>query len=151
MLSLVGCSTPSSTLTPLQRRVMEAKELEGSYDDAFKATLAVLQDRQYNVKTSDYQGGIVYAESQMQPAPNPSTLAKLTILYTNKNDFPFRMKTTVTFEKFTDKITKVRFTIYKEYPPGANYGTGVLEEPDEYQALYADIQKEMFRRAQLNK
>ena len=104
MLSLVGCSTPSSTLTPLQRRVMEAKELEGSYDDAFKATLAVLQDRQYNVKTSDYQGGIVYAESQMQPAPNPSTLAKLTILYTNKNDFPFRMKTTVTFEKFTDKI-----------------------------------------------
>ena len=59
----MSCATKSTKLTPLQRRVLESKELKGTYDDAFKATIAVLQDMGYTIKTSDYTGGLIYAES----------------------------------------------------------------------------------------
>ena len=42
VFSLVGCAT---TLSTLQRRGIESRNLEGSFDDAFKATLQVFQDQ----------------------------------------------------------------------------------------------------------
>ncbi len=154
LVLMAGCSTAGSTLTPLQRRANECKRLEGSFDDAFKATLAVLQDRQYNIKTSDYQAGIIYAESDLYPASDPSVLSKLAIAYTGPGDYQFRMKTTITFEKVTDKITNIRLTVYKVLSgmnngKDVNKGTGLVEEPKVYQEWYAEIQKEIFRRVQL--
>lgn len=148
---LTGCTTaPSSQLTPLQRRVMESKELEGSLDDAFRATVAVLQDKGYLVKTSDRDGGIIYAESGL----------------TNVKDYWFGMgnyqyRVTVNFEKFTENRTKIRVSISTEIfnvaggpwpmPSLGNIKAGPVEDPQVYQDLYAEIQKEMFRRTQLNK
>ncbi|MDP2905946.1 MAG: hypothetical protein Q8O22_06590 [Candidatus Omnitrophota bacterium] len=148
---LAGCMTaPPSQLTPLQRRVMESKELEGSFDDAFRATIAVLQDKGYLVKTSDRDGGLVYAESGL----------------TNAKDYWFGLgnyqyKVTVNFEKFTETRTKIRLSIATEIynitggpwpmPTLGDIKAGPVDDPRMYQDLYAEIQKEMFRRAQLNK
>lgn len=145
IFSAAGCVTAPSQLTPLQRRVMESKELEGSFDDAFKATIAVLQDKGYLIKTSDHSGGLIYAESALM----------------NVKDFWFGMgnyqfKATVNFEKFTENRTKIRISISTEIVPPfiINLGSikaGPVEDPQVYQDLYAEIQKEIFRRAQLNK
>ena len=156
LVLMAGCSTASPTLTPFQSRAIESKELEGSFDDVFKATLAVLQDKQYDIKTSDYEGGIIYAESGIYPPSHPSVLAKLAITYLSKDDYQFRMKTTITFEKVTDKITKMRLTIYKLFLGtnngfDVNKGTGIVQEPKVYQDWYDAIQTEVSRRAQLNK
>ena len=43
--SLTNYAIAEPELTSLQRRVMESKELEGTFDDTFKSTVAVLQDR----------------------------------------------------------------------------------------------------------
>jgi len=124
---------------------MESKELEGSFDDAFKATIAVLQDKGYQIKTSDHDGGIIYAETGL----------------TNVKDYLFGLgtyqtKATVNFEKFTEKRTKIRISISTEIYPLpigdlGNIKAGPVEDPQVYQDLYAEIQKEMFRRTQLNK
>jgi hypothetical protein len=146
IFSLAGClTTSSSQLTSLQRRVMESKELEGSFDDAFRATVAVLQDKGYAIKTSDHSGGLIYAESAI----------------TNVPDYMFGMgsyqyRITANFEKFTAKRTKIRLSISTEVIPLpiidlGNIKPGPVEDPQVYQELYAEIQKEMFRRAQLNK
>jgi hypothetical protein len=129
---LVGCGitgigfyNSAPELTPLQRRVMESKELEGTFNDAFKATVSVLQDWGYTIKSSDIAGGLIYAEL------NTASVVVRTTL-------------TINIEKFTEDRVKIR----------SSFSAASVTDSDKakaYQDLYDDIQKEMFRRAQLNK
>ncbi len=149
IILFVGCA--SATLTPLQRRVMESKELEGTYEDAFRSTMAILQDKQYIVSTSDHSGGIIIAKTALLPATK------------NWPALPVgakeKLEISINLEKFTASIVKIRASILRYYfdlagnplhwwikslPP-------LVEEPQAYSDFYAEIQKEMFRRAQLNK
>jgi hypothetical protein len=129
---------------------MESKELEGTFEDGFKATMAVLQDKGYMLKTSDSNGGIIYAESGLS----------------NVKDHWFGLgnyqyKVTVNLEKFTENRVKIRISINIEifnivggpwpFPKLGDIQSGPVEDPQMYQDLYAEIQKEMFRRRQLNK
>ena len=128
---LVGCGITGigfyngggPELTPLQKRVMESKELEGSYNDAFKATIAVLQDDGYTIKSSDITGGLICAELHTAAVASP----------------PITL--TINIEKFTEDRVRVRSSFSDEDVTDAKV----------YQKLYADIQQEMFRREQLNK
>jgi len=151
VFSLTGCFTASSSkLTSLQRRIMESKELEGSFDDAFRATIAVLQDKGYSIKTSDHDGGLIYAESGV---------ANVKDVWFGMGNYQYRA--TANFEKFTENRTKIRLSLSTEIssiaggpwpmPELGNIKAGPVEDPQVYQDLYAEIQKEMFRRAQLNK
>ena len=60
---LSGCSP---TLSSMQRRSIEARELKGSFDDAYKATLQVLQDHSYTIKSTDYQSGVIHGETAVR-------------------------------------------------------------------------------------
>jgi len=151
MISLVGCATTSS-LTPLQRRVMESKDLEGSYEDAFRAIITVLQDKTYIIGVSDSAGGIIRARTSRLPS---SKWPGATENY----------EAQISVEKFTDTIAKVRISIYIEIyniigakfsDYGGDWGapqlkSGLVEDPRVYQDFYAEVQKEMFRREQLNR
>lgn len=92
---LIGAVVVKSTngqrrpkLTELQRRSLECKEIEGRREDVLRATVTVFQDRGYSVKTSDYQGGIIAAQSEK----------------------PF-FDITTTIEEFTPDRIKMRVTI----------------------------------------
>ena len=145
IIVIAGCLTLGPKLTPLQRRVMESKELEGTFDDAFRATIAVLQDKGYQIKTSDYDGGIIYAET----VPTQFTFATGAV----------QDKVTVTFEKFTEDRVKIRANIIRAVTnaQGDPYHTpfasksGPVENPRVYQELYMEVQREMFRRDQFGK
>jgi len=56
-----GCAT--TELSPLQMRSIQSRELEGTFDNAFKATLQVFQDYGYVVKNTDYEAGVVQGET----------------------------------------------------------------------------------------
>ena len=155
---LVGCATaPTSALTSLQKRVIEAKDLDGSFDDVFKATVTILQDKGFDIKTSDYQGGIISAaqvtKSAFLRSKNILWCASGGILGKPEGNSAYRI--IINIEKFTDKITKIRVSIYKDVFDGFGNRwdcySGQVEDPATYQGLYAEIQKEMFRRAQLNR
>ena len=152
VILLSGCASSASKptsprLTPLQRREFESKELEGTFDSAFKATIAILQDKGYMIKTSDYESGLVYAETEPHILPGQFGYTEVYI-------------TTINFEKFTENRIKMRLSIIRQlFTP---YGkkdlmtpfrptllTGNIDEPRMYQDFYNEIQTEMFRRKNL--
>lgn len=134
---LAGCVT---TLSSLQRRSIETRELQGKFDDTFKATLQVFQDYGYIIKNSDYQSGIIQGETGI------------------KRDFFGTMtnfEITATIEQFGDNIVKERITLVKKIKSNSEYGLSenskIVNDPELFQRLYDDIQKEIFIRKNLNR
>lgn len=135
-LFLCGCAT---TMDAMQRRSIEAKDLEGSFDDAFKATLQVFQDYGYIIKDSDHQSGVIHGETGIK-------------------QIWFRMENyeiTATLEQFGSNTVKARISLVKKIKASSQYGTQensvILDDPAFFQKLYNDIQKEMFIRKNLSK
>ena len=60
IMFLAGCF---ATLTPIQRRSFESKDLQGKFNDAYRATLQVFQDYGYIIKNSDFQSGVIQGET----------------------------------------------------------------------------------------
>lgn len=126
-------------MNSLQRRSIESKELEGNFDDAFKATLQVFQDYGYIIKDSDHQSGVIHGETGIKQVW-------------------FRMENfeiTATLEQFGVNIVKERISLIKKVKSSSQYGTQenslIIDDPALFQQLYDAIQKEMFIRKNLNK
>lgn len=62
-----GCySVPprvETRMTPMQRSAMQTKELPGTYQAAFRATISVLQDHGWSIDVVDMESGIIQASS----------------------------------------------------------------------------------------
>lgn len=148
---LAGCITTKPKTTPLQRRAIESKEFEAGFDDVFRATLTVLQDQGYAIKNSDYNAGVIRGEGNTKlDFWGNSTLYELT----------------ATIEKFTEVRTKMRLMLVKKItgtkkslfsifggssPPYPVQTSNIVDEPKFIQRFYAQIQKEIFIRQNLNK
>lgn len=66
-IGLVGCQTyaPSGeVLSPIQKRAVTTKLVDGSYDDTYRAVMAVLQDQDYGIRETDMETGLIVAEVQ---------------------------------------------------------------------------------------
>lgn len=138
-LFIGGCAT--TQLSDLQRRSIEAKDLEGTFDNAYKATLAVLQDRGFIIDHTDYDAGVIKAT-------------------TGKNFQFFKgvvsRNVSVTIEQFGENRVKERITFLENVSVNAGYyGTSekskIIDDPRLLQEIYDAIQKEMFVRKNLNK
>jgi hypothetical protein len=133
---LAGCAT---TLSPMQRRSIESRDLQGEFDDAFKATLQVFQDHGYVVKNSDYQAGIIQGETGIKQ----DWLGTMT-----------NFEITATIEQFGENTVKERISLVKKIKSSSQYGTQedskIIDDPELFQKLYDDIQKEIFIRKNLN-
>ncbi|MDD5155070.1 MAG: hypothetical protein PHF11_01095 [Candidatus Omnitrophica bacterium] len=134
---LSGCATG---LSDLQRRSIESKDLEGSLDNAFKATMAVLQDRGFVIKHTDSTAGVIQAETGM------------------KSGFlqEYNYVITATLEQFGENRVKERITITKNIVVQGMYGSRsessvVVDDPKMLQEIYEQIQKEIFIRKNLSK
>ena len=135
---LTGCAT--TKLTAMQRRTFEAKELTGTYDDAYKSTLQVLQDNGYIIKNSDHASGVIQGETGVVQG------------WFGRMD---NTEITATLEQFGEGIVKERLTIVGKVKVSSQYGTHEnsrnIDDPELFQKLYSEIQKEMFIRKNLSK
>jgi len=134
----MGCAT--TQLTALQRRTLETKDLEGKYEDAFKATVQVLQDEGYIINNADFKSGVIQGETGI------------------KQDFWGIMRNsevTATLEKFGENTVKERISFVNKKKSSSQYGTQEnstrVEDPDLFQRIYNNIQKEMFVRKNLSR
>jgi hypothetical protein len=132
-----GCAT---TLDTMQRRSIETRELEGNFDDAFKATLQVFQDHGYIIKDSDHQSGVIHGETGIKQ-----------VWFIMEN-----YEITATLEQFGQNTVKERITLVKKTKTSSQkYGTQenseIIDDPVLFQKLYDDIQKEMFIRKNLSR
>ncbi len=134
---ICGCAT---TMSSLQRRAFEAKDLEGTFESAFKSTLQVFQDYGYIIKNSDYQSGVIQGET--------GTTQNFWGTMTN-------FEITATVEQFGENRVKERISLIKKTKSSSQYGTHenskIIDDPELFQKLYDAIQKEMFVRQNLNK
>jgi len=131
-----GCATQ---MTPLQRRTIESRELEGKFEDAYKATLQVFQDYGYIIASSDHDSGVIHGETGIRQT-----------LFSMVNT-----EITATIEQFGSNTVKERISIIKKFKSSSQYGTQessqIVDDPQLFQKIYDDIQKEMFVRKNLSK
>jgi len=140
LLLLTGCAT--TQLTSLQMREMQCRDLEGSFEHAYKATLQVLQDYGYIIENSDYQSGVIQGGTATKRDNWWSGLM-------------VSSKATATIEQFKENLVKERITLVDKTKSSSQYGTHenstIIEDPTIYQKMYNDIQKEIFVRTNLSK
>ena len=140
IIFFVGCA-PTSELTALQRRAFEARDLEGSFEDAFKATVQVLQDEGYIIKNADFQSGVIQGETGIKQDFLGGTM--------------HNSEVTATLEQFGENTVKERIVIVNKVKDSSRYGTfensSRVEDPQFFQRIYDSIQKEMFVRKNLSK
>lgn len=56
----IGCQT-GPQLSPMQRRQITTRLIEGEYENTYRATLTVLQDQGYVIKNTDMNSGLIVA------------------------------------------------------------------------------------------
>lgn len=138
MIMSPGCAT--TQLTALQRRALESRDLEGKYDNAFRATVQVLQDEGYIIKNADFKSGVIQGETGI----------KAGFWGIMKNS-----EVTATLEQFGENTVKARISFVNKKKSSSQYGTQEnsirVEDPEFFQRIYNNIQKEMFVRQNLNK
>ncbi len=127
-----GCATE---LTPLQRRAIESRDLEGKFDDAFKSTLQVFQDHGYTVKSTDYQSGVIQGATGFKPE----------FIYMVNHEI------TATLEQFGENRVKERLSLVRIAKMDDQQNSKPVDDPELFQQMYDEIQKEMFVRRNLSK
>ena len=136
-LFIVGCT--EVPLTALQRKQLESRDLQGEYDNAYKATLNVFQDYGYAIKNTDYDSGVIHGETGIK-----SSWALMRW-----------SEATATIEPFGDNTVKERLSLINKRKSSSQYGTHekseVVEDPEIFTKIFDDIQKEMFIRQNINK
>lgn len=140
LIMIVGCAT--NDLSSLQRRSIEAKELKGTFDDAFKATLQVLQDYGYVIKNSDYESGVIQGETGYRKSKNYWW-----------DGIMMNTEITATLELFVEGRVKERLSIIEKRKSlyGYERPSKIVVEPELFQRMYDDVQKEMFVRENLKR
>lgn len=134
---LSGCAT--GFLSTLQRRSIEVKELEGTFDEAYKATLQVLQDYGYAIMNSDYKAGVIRGETGWKMRAGGLLASS-------------QQQVSAIIEEWDKNKVKERITFILKKDGGAGLmSSQIIEDPEVLQKIYDDIQKEIFVRQNLSK
>ncbi len=145
---IMGCN--DAQLTDLQIREMQSKELKGSFDDAYKANLQVLQDYGYVIKSTDKESGVIQGETAFRKHKKYFW-----------NGLLINNEATATLEQFGDNTVKERLCLVRKEKKRSTNALSMttifvedattIVDKDLYQKMYDEIQKEMFIRQNLNK
>jgi len=141
MMMSSGCAT--NQLTALQRRQLQSRELQGTFENAYKANLQVLQDYGYVIKNSDYQSGVIQGETGVKKDKNYFW-----------NALMINSEVTATLEQFGPNTVKERLSLVNKWTRayyGSDAKSEIVTDPELFQRIYDDIQKEIFVRENLNK
>ncbi len=136
-----GCNKPQ--LTALQIRELQSRDLQGTFENAYKANLQVLQDYGYVIKNSDFKSGVIQGESGVKKDKNYFW-----------NGLMVNSEATATLEQFGPETVKERLSLVNKWSYvyyGGNVKSETVVDSQLYQKIYDDIQKEMFVRQNLNK
>ena len=142
LLTIMSAGCATTQLSALQRRTLESRDLEGKYDDAFKATVQVLQDEGYIIKNADYKSGVIQGETGLKKSKNYWWDGLLV-----------NFEITATLEQFGENNVKERLSLIKKskYSYGGEVPSKIIEDPEIFQRMYDNIQKEMFVRKNLSR
>ncbi len=154
IILLISCTT-APQLTPMQKREITSKIVEGNYDNTYRATLTILQDQGYIIKNTDMTTGLINATIDRETGGGSQVVQAIFIGYIADKgsviDASFMINT------INDTQTEVRLNLQE-----AKYGqtsewsgtnkTNVKQilDPEIYSNLFNSIQVEIKRREAIN-
>ncbi|HKI79366.1 MAG TPA: hypothetical protein VKA26_12550 [Ignavibacteriaceae bacterium] len=148
-LFVVGCAT-GPQLSQMQKRQMTTKMIEGSYEDAFRATMTILQDQGYVIKQTDMNSGLIVANVDRESSKGSQFLSALfTGAVSHKNTI---IEVSATINKLNETSQEIRLNIQETEYSGNGGKTDInqIYDPKVYENLFNQIVLEVKRREAIN-
>ena len=149
----VGC-TLQPQLTPMQKREITTRLLDGDYENVFRCALTVLQDQGYIIKNTDMNTGLIHATVDRQAGGGSQFAQALFLGYVA--DKGSELDVSFMISKISEDKTEVRLNIQESRygQTSAWSSTGKTEvkqiyDPEIYNQLFNEIQTEVKRREAL--
>lgn len=151
----MGCQT-GPQLSPMQIRQLTTKEIEGSYENVFKATLTILQDQGYIVKNTDMDSGLIVAHVDRATSGGSRFMQALFVGHVS--DKGTMIEASCMVNKINDTLQGLRINIQEtNYGDSSKWsGTGTqnvkrIYDVEVYQNLFNQILVEVKRREALQR
>jgi hypothetical protein len=148
--AFIGC-VPEIELSPMQRRQITTRMFDSSYDNAFRATMTVLQDQGYVIKNTDMQAGLILASVDRETSSG-SQIAQY-LLVGHAFDKGTEVEISCTVNNLNDFSTEVRINIQEVKYGQSSWLSGTskqsskqIYEPELYRSLFNEITVEIKRR-----
>ena len=154
---LVGCTTVPK-LSPQQRRALQVRHFENSYNDVFRAFKTILQDEGYIIKNQDMEGGLIVAQASKKVSPGfwtyMSAVASGLSSTSSNNNYRtgVSFEVSVNLEEIRKNYVESRVIIQQvnSYSRGGSRGNEVIS-PEMYKSIYSKVRTEIARRRAQNK
>ena len=152
-----SCTTVPK-LSPQQRRALQVRHFESSYNNVFRAFKTVLQDEGYIIKNQDMQGGLIVAQASKKASHGFWTYlgAVGAGLSSNSQQYDYQTGTnfevSVNLEEIRKNYVQSRVIIQKTdtYKRSGSQGDEVINT-EVYKNIYSKVRVEIARRKAQNK
>ena len=130
-------------MTSLELKSLQEREFESDKETVFASTVSSLQDLGYIIKTSDFKGGLITAESPLETSRNIllNKSSKRTGVTAFVDHFP--RKTTVRLNFVTNDVSEHWFS-------RDSTEETVILDPNVYQDIFDKIEESVFLREGMN-
>ena len=148
-----GCASWANraNFSPMQKRQITTHQIEGSYENVYRAAMTVLQDQGYVVKNTDMASGLIVASVDRETSKSSQFWqAFWTGDIVDKGTF---IEATITVGIINDSLQEIRISLqetrYNRY--GGKTDIKQLVNPAAYQELANQIMVETKRREALGR
>ncbi len=144
-LFLASCAS-GPEISMQQRRAMQMRSFESSYDNIFKSFKSVLQDEGYIIKNQDYPGGMLLAQKETESGGGWAGV--LSSMGGNNNTVTGKgYEVSVNFDKISKNNIETRLTLQgiTSTSMGGKQGREIVE-PKLYKSIYDRVIVEIERR-----
>lgn len=141
----VGCAT-APKLSPMQIREITTREIEGSYENVYRAALTVIQDNGYIIKNTDMASGLILATIDRETSKGSQFFQALFIGYVADKSTLIELSCMV--NNLSETRQQLRMNI-QETNVSQFGGKNVIRQiydTEVYGALFNDITVEVKRR-----
>lgn len=143
---MCSCATTKPALSPMQKRQISTRIVESNYENAYRASLTILQDQGYVIKNTDMASGLIVASIDREASKSTQAWESFWIgVYANKGTF---IEVTVIVNKINEKSQELRMniqeTMYNQL--GAKTNIRQIEDAKVYETLFNQIEVETKRR-----
>lgn len=167
--AISACVPPKQELSPMQKRQITTKNIDGSYDNIFRSLETTLQDQGYIIKSADMDSGLITAESAKATPEQHSHFHSSSSSSSSSESIQDRLKdfmnerqkkgtseqtqVSATVIKNNSNTSEVRMTIQKNTynTTGAMIDSHQDYTADTYHSLFSALQVEVKRREAMGK
>jgi hypothetical protein len=150
-LLVTGCATTGANLSPMQKRQITTKQIEGAYENVYRASMTVLQDQGYVLKTTDMASGLIVANIDRETSKSSQFWQAFFVggVY-DKDTF---IEITMTINKINETLQELRMNLqetrYNQF--GGKTDIKQITEAKTYDELANQIRIEVKRREALGR